>query len=199
MNHKGGEEKFRNGDAFSAIQVEVAGYCFCRNQLFQGNAEISQLAQLKPVEGVFNRGGQRFLAHGGIESDSAADDEVSAFMFRMCMQSGHNLRAVLIGQNAQVNHVGVGAVENLCHKLDRIAPKFQGSGQIITGAGGNVADVYSVKIYDALKCVVYGAVSAEQDQIDRFFTGGGSDFLSQLRHMTDMVGEIGAVGDIPFG
>ena len=49
MDHESGEEKFGNCDRFPAVQTEFAGYRFRRDQLFQGNAEISQLAQFEPV------------------------------------------------------------------------------------------------------------------------------------------------------
>ena len=49
MDHESREEKFRDLDGIFAVETDPAGYGSGSDQLFQGNAEVSQLPQLETV------------------------------------------------------------------------------------------------------------------------------------------------------
>ena len=49
MDHEGREEKFRDDEGSLAVQINLTGYRLGSDQLFQGNAEISQFSQFQSV------------------------------------------------------------------------------------------------------------------------------------------------------
>ena len=62
-------------DGSLIVQIQIAGYIFGSEQLFQGNAEISQFAEFEFVQHILEPGREGFFTYGGIESDAAADNE----------------------------------------------------------------------------------------------------------------------------
>ena len=73
MDHESREEKSGDCDRVLAIQIYVVGYRSGGDQLFQGNAQISELAQSQPVEKIFQLGVESFLAYRRVKAYAAAD------------------------------------------------------------------------------------------------------------------------------